>query len=227
MCHERRPRKGNESDDEAGASREERMREREREREREKERGRKEKGSERERGGRGSACKTLRASVSPRKVFKEKLRPDRNVSFAKMDGAVAPRRGWGGACSLAALYPLCQLEVGYRRIDTGFPLCLSLSAARRPPPLPTPPKAQYGRQAGRCNPRRRLASRNFFILRHPLPASFPPPPGGEGGGRRAWSRGRKHLGVSGETSLPARVVPFGLSMRRSCARADFSRERAT
>lgn len=69
---------------------------------------------------RESACKTLRVSVSLQKVFKEKLCPDRNVSFVKIDGAVRQRvHSLRVSPAVVALYPLCQLEVGYWRIDTG------------------------------------------------------------------------------------------------------------
>lgn len=69
---------------------------------------RKRKEIERERGGgrgaeeRESACKTLHASVFPRKVFKEKLRSDRNVSFVKIDGTVLGV--WVHAASLRSLH---------------------------------------------------------------------------------------------------------------------------
>lgn len=54
-----------------------------------------------------------------------------------------------------ALYPLCQLEVGYWCIDTGLSLSLSISPLLSLCPL----KAQYAREMDHYNP---LESR-FFL----------------------------------------------------------------
>lgn len=59
---------------------------------------------------RRQAALYIRATVFSEKVFKEKLRSDRNVSFAEMDGA--PAVGSVFVPSIVALYLLCQLQVG-------------------------------------------------------------------------------------------------------------------
>lgn len=60
--------------------------------------------------GVSARSESIHASVFFEKVFKEKLRPDRNVSLAEMDGVSA--EGSVLVLPIAALYSLCQLEVG-------------------------------------------------------------------------------------------------------------------
>lgn len=65
---------------------------------------------EREREREKTERHSIHGCVFFEKVFKEKLRSDRNVSFAEMDGALAVASVF--VPSIVALYPLCQPEVG-------------------------------------------------------------------------------------------------------------------
>jgi len=83
-------------------------------------RGGKEKGTRI--GGKRALVKHC-ARLYPRgKFLKRNYAPIEMSVSRKWMGPLRRDGGWYmQPPSVAALYPLCQLEVGYRRIDTGFP----------------------------------------------------------------------------------------------------------
>jgi len=166
MCHERRPRKGNELDDEAGGS--EGGGEARRKKGRREEEGEGRPRSDRARGpatgagwGKGALVKHC-ARLYPRGKFLKRNYAPIEMSVSRKWMGPLRRDGGGERCMqppVAALYPLCQLEVGYRRIDTGFPLS----------PYP-PPKSAIRSTSGPLQPP--PAGEAQFL--HPSSSLLPP-----------------------------------------------------